>query len=189
MFRSKHFGLILPVMMVVTVLSSTSFAQKSRYLRWAGYGISDGYHVANPGPNSDYYDPYTKHNSGLWIKTAEHPPLQSNTQRASVSSFSKYPRFSSPTRRTFNRNSAIGTPSTRATDNSFQPTLKENKSPARFKPSSTSDQPKPINNEFSIQKPQRSPQLARPISIARSLPAPKSNHSHLESVVIPGGIK
>ena len=33
--------------------------------RWLGQGWSAGYHHQNPGPNSDYYNPYTAHNSML----------------------------------------------------------------------------------------------------------------------------
>jgi hypothetical protein len=33
--------------------------------RWLGQGWSAGYHHQNPGPNTDYYNPYTAHNSML----------------------------------------------------------------------------------------------------------------------------
>lgn len=191
MFRSKHLGLILPVIMVVTVLSSTSFGQKTRYMRWVGHGISDGYHVGTPGPNSDYYNPYTKHNSDLLIRSAKHSPVQTKNQRFPASSFSKYPRFSSPALRPSNRISVTRPPSPPATDNSLQPTLKKisTQSPARFRPAANSDKPKALDSGFSTLKPQSSPPSANPISIARALPAPNSNRDNLKSVVIGGGIK
>ncbi len=34
-------------------------------MRWAGHGIGPGYHWRNPGPNTDYYNPWTMHNSHL----------------------------------------------------------------------------------------------------------------------------
>ncbi len=191
MFRSKHFGLVLPVIMVVTVLSSTSFAQKHRYLRWVGYGISDGYHVANPGPNSDYYNPYTKHNSALWIQPSKPAPKQTTAPRSTVSSFSKYPKFTSPTRHPFNRKARISSSSIQESNNSSQPA--QNKinapDPDQLPPSAPTGSPKAFPNKFSTLNPQRFPQSATPISIARSLPAPTSNRANLESVVIPGGIK
>lgn len=62
---TRIFGLGLSVVMVVTVLSSASSAQIKRPLRWMGQGFSDGYHRCAPGPNSDYYNPYSAHNSLL----------------------------------------------------------------------------------------------------------------------------
>lgn len=50
---------------VASIYSSVSNAQITRPMRWAGHGFSDGYHRCTPGPNSDYYNPYTVHNSLL----------------------------------------------------------------------------------------------------------------------------
>ncbi len=36
--------------------------------RWLGHGWSAGYHHRDPGPNTDYYNPYTAHNSMLISK-------------------------------------------------------------------------------------------------------------------------
>ena len=189
MFRSKLFGLVLPVLMIVTVLASTGFAQTKRYMRWVGYGISDGYHVATPGPNSDYYNPYTKHNSALWIQANEPAPKQMTAPRSSVSSFSKYPKFSSPNRRLSKRQAASASQTIRESANSFQPVPNKINTPARFKPSAPANPPQALPKKISTLKSQRSPQTATPISIARSLPSPNSNSTHLESVVIAGGIK
>ena len=62
---TRIFGFILSIVMVVTLFSSIGTAQIQRPLRWLGQGFSDGYHKCNPGPNSDYYNPYTAHNSML----------------------------------------------------------------------------------------------------------------------------
>jgi hypothetical protein len=37
--------------------------------RWLGIGYSAGYHTQNPGPDSDYYQPYSDLNTGLqsWL--------------------------------------------------------------------------------------------------------------------------
>jgi hypothetical protein len=37
--------------------------------RWLGIGYSDGYHTQSPGPDSDYYQPYSDLNTGLqnWL--------------------------------------------------------------------------------------------------------------------------
>ena len=37
--------------------------------RWLGIGYSAGYHAQNPGPDSDYYQPYSDLNTGLqsWL--------------------------------------------------------------------------------------------------------------------------
>jgi len=56
-------GFALSIVMVATLFSSISSAR--RPLRWLGQGFSDGYHRCTPGPNSDYYNPYTAHNSML----------------------------------------------------------------------------------------------------------------------------
>jgi hypothetical protein len=39
--------------------------------RWLGIGYGPGYHSGNPGPDSDYYQPYSDLNSGLqsWLPT------------------------------------------------------------------------------------------------------------------------
>jgi len=62
--RILGFGLSLVI--VVTVFSSIGSAQLKRPLRWLGQGFSDGYHQCNPGPNSDYYNPYSVHNTYLY---------------------------------------------------------------------------------------------------------------------------
>lgn len=66
MLLKRVFGSIFCLVMVVTVFSSVSSAQfRTGPLRWLGDGFSDGYHRCNPGPNSDYYNPYSAHNSLL----------------------------------------------------------------------------------------------------------------------------
>ena len=62
---TRIFGFSLPLVIVVTFFASVGTAQIPRPLRWLGQGFSDGYHQCNPGPNSDYYNPYTAHNSML----------------------------------------------------------------------------------------------------------------------------
>lgn len=59
------------MVMVVTIFSSVSTAQNRRLSRWGGEWFSDGYHRGNPGPNSDYYNPYTAHNSLLISENPE----------------------------------------------------------------------------------------------------------------------
>ncbi len=44
--------------------------------RWLGQGWSAGYHHRNPGPNTDYYNPYTAHNSMLISKQPGHQTAQ-----------------------------------------------------------------------------------------------------------------
>ncbi len=62
---SRILGFGLSVVIVVTVFASTGSAQIKRPLRWLGQGFSDGYHRCNPGPDSDYYNPYSDHNTYL----------------------------------------------------------------------------------------------------------------------------
>lgn len=44
--------------------------------RWLGVGYSGGYHTSNPGPDSDYYQPYSDLHSGLrsWQPTESDVP-------------------------------------------------------------------------------------------------------------------
>ncbi len=76
---TRIFGFVLSIVMVATLFSSLSSAQQTRRpLRWLGQGISDGYHQCNPGPNSDYYNPYTAHNSML---ISQNPGMYGMPQR------------------------------------------------------------------------------------------------------------
>ena len=67
------FCLLVSALLLTTVFSSVSSAQRLRSglqgqrrpLRILGHGWSAGYHWRNPGPNSDYYNPYSAHNSML----------------------------------------------------------------------------------------------------------------------------
>lgn len=59
---------VFSALLVMTTFSSVSSAQlrnRQHVLRWMGQGFGDGYHQCNPGPNSDYYNPYSAHNSWL----------------------------------------------------------------------------------------------------------------------------
>ena len=63
---------IATALLLTTVFSSTSDAQWRGFrqpgqnvVRWLGHGYSAGYHSQTPGPNSDYYNPYSVHNSLL----------------------------------------------------------------------------------------------------------------------------
>lgn len=65
---ARVFGFCLAGLLVVTVFSSVGAAQvrkRQPVLRWMGQGFGDGYHQCNRGPNSDYYNPYSTHNSLL----------------------------------------------------------------------------------------------------------------------------
>ena len=67
------FCLLVSALLLTTVFSSESSAQRLRSglqgqrrpLRILGHGWSAGYHWRTPGPNSDYYNPYSAHNSML----------------------------------------------------------------------------------------------------------------------------
>lgn len=61
----RVFGLGLALLLFFTVLSSVSSAQMLRPLRWLGQGYGDGFNRCNPRTNSDYYNPYSVHNSTL----------------------------------------------------------------------------------------------------------------------------
>ncbi len=68
----RFFGFVLSGLLVITVLSSVSSAQlrnRQPLLRWMGQGFGDGYHQCNRGPVSDYYNPYSAHNSLLQSST------------------------------------------------------------------------------------------------------------------------
>ncbi len=67
------FCLLVSAVLLTTAFSSESSAQwrrsglqgQKRPLRVLGHGYSSGYHWRNPGPNSDYYNPYSAQNSVL----------------------------------------------------------------------------------------------------------------------------
>lgn len=73
MFIRPVFCLLVSAVLLTTALSSVSSAQwlrsglkgQRRPLRVLGHGYSAGYHWRNPGPDSDYYNPYSAHNSLL----------------------------------------------------------------------------------------------------------------------------
>ena len=65
---TRFFGFVLSGLLVITVFSSVSSAQlrnRQPVLRWLGQGFGDGYHQCHRGPNTDYYNPYSAHNSLL----------------------------------------------------------------------------------------------------------------------------
>jgi len=56
----------LCTLIVVSAISNSCSGQiLQKPLRWLGEGYSAGYHRCNPGPVSDYYNPYSAHNSML----------------------------------------------------------------------------------------------------------------------------
>ncbi len=64
--------MLLSAVLLTTVMTSVSSAQWNgsrqtslRPLRFLGQGWGAGYHHCNPGPNVDYYNPYSAHNSAL----------------------------------------------------------------------------------------------------------------------------
>ena len=70
----KQIHLIVAAMAFAVISTQTTPAEaqhlRSRQplqagFRWLGQGWSAGYHHRNPGPNTDYYNPYTAHNSML----------------------------------------------------------------------------------------------------------------------------
>ena len=71
--RHSKIPLLLAVLAIAVFADpSSSDAQHLRSrqplqagFRWLGQGWSAGYHHRNPGPNTDYYNPYTAHNSML----------------------------------------------------------------------------------------------------------------------------
>lgn len=59
-------GFAFSVVLLATIFSSVSSAQLGqKAFRWLGEGYGPGYNRCNPGPNSDYYNPYSAHNSML----------------------------------------------------------------------------------------------------------------------------
>lgn len=72
MTTKRILGFALSTLFLLPLFSSVSSAQlrnRQPLLRWGGHGFSDGYHVCTPGPNPDYYNPYSAHNSQLYQKT------------------------------------------------------------------------------------------------------------------------
>jgi hypothetical protein len=95
--RILGFGLSLVI--VVTVLSSVGSAQIKRPLRWLGQGFSDGYHQCTPGPNSDYYNPYSEHNTYLYYQQQHPSPGYSevsNNRRTQVNRSVPYSVYAAP---------------------------------------------------------------------------------------------
>jgi hypothetical protein len=71
------------LLIVITLMPSTSQAQRFQPVkgpfRWLGHGYSDGYNSCSPMTNSDYYNPYSAHNSMLISQSPEylHSAIQS----------------------------------------------------------------------------------------------------------------
>lgn len=95
MFLRPVFCLLVSAVLLTTAFSSESSAQwrrsglqgQKRPLRVLGHGYSAGYHWRNPGPNSDYYNPYSAHNSLL---------MSNGSQQGEFGFFPNYgqPRYS-----------------------------------------------------------------------------------------------
>ena len=108
---------VLCLVMVVTIFSSLSSAQVRRPLRWLGHGYSDGYNRCNPGPISDYYNPYSAHNSRL----VSQPPygMESVPKEGSIQRGIPFSVYASPKSR--DKNESFKTGPGQEIDNSFVP--------------------------------------------------------------------
>ena len=62
--------------------------------RWLGQGWSAGYHHQNPGPNSDYYNPYTAHNSMLISRMPQYQTGHHQYGNHSILPHSSFPNHS-----------------------------------------------------------------------------------------------
>ena len=62
--------------------------------RWLGQGWSAGYHHQNPGPNSDYYNPYTAHNSMLVSRMPQYQTGHHQYGNHSILPHSSFPNHS-----------------------------------------------------------------------------------------------
>ena len=130
--RMTRLGLAMVI--VVTVFSSVSSAQIKRPLRWLGEGFSDGYHRCNPGPNSDYYNPYSANNSYLHHKSAAPSSFSSNSYRTNRTEEFGAP-FSVPAvPASFGSESTLSTLPSRIFDSSYVPTLSFTPIPANAEP-------------------------------------------------------
>ena len=95
-------SIVICAVLLTTVFSSTGSAQwrgnrqpGQLVFRWLGQGYGPGYHWQNPGPNSNYYNPYSDHNSRLISR----PDLYPQQDMAPVTSDNKsvpYSVYSSP---------------------------------------------------------------------------------------------
>lgn len=73
----KQIHLLIAAVLFAVVSTQTNSAEAQHLrsgqplqagFRWLGQGWSAGYHHCNPGPNTDYYNPWTAHNSMLISK-------------------------------------------------------------------------------------------------------------------------
>ena len=67
---ARSFIFCVLIAAAITILPEISHAQRGRLtvnqaFRCLGGGVSAGYHWRTPGPNADYYNPYSDHNSML----------------------------------------------------------------------------------------------------------------------------
>lgn len=75
---------VVIAVLAVTFFPATSSAQHRphhRHLRWLGQGFGDGYNRCNPGLNSDYYNPYSAHNTFLVSQSPRFSALLWNPQQ------------------------------------------------------------------------------------------------------------
>lgn len=80
-FAIRYFGLLLLGVLVWSAETKSGFGQQrwthllrpdQGTARFLGLGYGHGYHKANPGTNSDYYNPYSPENSSRVSNGTEH---------------------------------------------------------------------------------------------------------------------
>ena len=136
---TRVFGFVMAVA-VVALMTTDSFAQirpAQKALRFLGQGYGNGYHKCSPGPNSDYYNPYSAHNSFLVSQSPQYlnaQMRQSTMQRLSQGTFYRgipYSVYAAPQSR--NTNSFQHYPG-QMIDNSFEP-IEATRVDGQFRPS------------------------------------------------------
>jgi hypothetical protein len=118
-FAIRYFSLIVLGVLVWSVETKSGLGQQrwthllrpdQGTARFLGLGYGHGYHKANPGTNSDYYNPYSPQNSNRVSKGTEQrfpmlrePALETPPGPNTKSSNNVTPNFVSPAAHTPNR--------------------------------------------------------------------------------------
>lgn len=144
---TRIFGLGLSIVILVTVFSSVGSAQIKRPLRWLGEGFSDGYHRCNPGPNSDYYNPYSANNAYLLHKYGAPTSFSSSSFQANGTAEIGVPFSVQAAHSTFDNGPSLTTLPSAIFDNSFVPNPSFALDPPSAQPIPNNDWPS-TNNDW-----------------------------------------
>lgn len=126
-----------------------------RVLRWMGQGWAPaGYHHCNPGPNSDYYNPWNAQNSVRMTMAAEYPAASTSPEANSFYRYNQggipYSEYAAPNSALHGELHSIDAPATLENPTDAKPQRKSNSNSKKRRPQSGSLFSYPIDRYQSV---------------------------------------